>query len=353
MAVIRSPRSVRLLVASLVVCVGASCTESEAVSDSFASTSMSSSTTFNEAFRIVDTISLEESDSVINVTPFVSHTASGQFIIADAGENQIRIYNRSGELVQALGRKGQGPVEFANLRAALSIPGGRIVALERSGRIHLIDAPKKKSIRTEQLPVSPLYEASVLNDSTLMLVGRFSTDSGTSTPSLIGLADLETFEIRQTFFKVPRGGDWAVEAQHFGHASAAAKGDTIAAVYAMADTVYFFETDGTPLGRQQIQSEHFRPLTAHVRFGSGPAELSEWLSSFSMFIEIHWGPEYLLLQYVDGVGPDRIYSLVTVDRQGNRLFEISNAPRFLTGLNESLFFVDPNSEVPNQWVHVH
>lgn len=309
--------------------------------------------TFSEAFDVVSTISLEENDSIINVTPVVTPDASGRFVIADAGENQIRIYNQSGQLVEAIGQKGQGPVEFLSLRAALSLPNGRLLAFERSGRVHLLNPRTNQSIATAQLAVSPLYGAEVIDDTTILVLGYFADSARAGPARLIGLLDPENLQVEKTFFPVPVGEEWATEARHFGHAMGAVSGDTIAALFSLTDSLYFFGLDGTLIESREINSEQFRPMVSHVPVGSSSRELGEWLSSFSMFYQMHWQGDKMFMQFTDGVGPNRVFRLVAVDRTGSRLFEVNQTPPLVSGYGRSLFFVHPDSIVPNTWVQVN
>lgn len=309
--------------------------------------------TFEEAFEVTSTITLEESDSVINVIPLVSHDAMGRFVVADARENQIRIYDRSGRLHQAVGRKGHGPAEFSSLRAAIQLPGGSLAAFERTGRVQLLDSRTDEPVASAQIPVTPFYAAATLDDTTVLVVGRFPDDSRTGArPHLLGLLDAAELTVRSTFFPVPLGEEWATEARHFGHAAVAVRGDTIAALFSLSDSLYFFLSDGTLLDRHQIPSKRFRPVDSHVPVGSGPEEMRNWLSTFSRFHRVHWNDDAVFVQFVEGVSPERVFGMVAVDRAGDLLFEIGETPHLLGGHGRSLFFVDPNSEVPNRWVQV-
>jgi hypothetical protein len=310
--------------------------------------------TFDAVFEVNSTIMLEESDSVINVIPLVSHDAMGRFVVADAGENQVRIYDHSGRLVKAVGRKGHGPAEFSSLRAAIQLPGDRLAAFERTGRVQLLDSRTDEPVAAAQIPVTPFYAAATLDDTTILVVGRFPNGSRTGArPHLLGLLNAAELTVRSTFFPVPLGEEWATEARHFGHAAVAVRGDTIAALFSLSDSLYFFRGDGTLLDRHQIPSKRFRPLESHVPVGSGPEEMQNWLTTFSRFHRVYWAGTTVFVQFVDGISPERVYGMVAVDRAGDLLFEIGETPQLLGGDGASLLFVHPNAEVPNQWVRVN
>ncbi len=298
-------------------------------------------------------VEMEENDRVINVTPHVAVDPRGGFLVADAREAQVRLYGADGDLRRVIGRKGNGPGEFRHLSAVRRLPDGRIAATEMSGKVSVFDADGKALLRARQAPVAPLYDADVLDARHLVLAGRRAGTGGTS---LVHVYDVETGAVTGTFFPIPRhpaelAGGYALA----GTADAVVRGDTVAAVFALSDSVYLFDArSGTELGRIAIPFRHFRRLTRPMPASGATIEaFRAWGETFSAIGHLHWLRDgSFLVQYYDVRGVEPQWRLLHMDRAGRRLFEGVDTPKLLAagGASDELVFVHPAADAPNVWV---
>lgn len=91
----------------------------------------------DSVFEQVRTITLEENDEVVNVSPDVSVQEDGSFLIADGREARIRIYDPEGRLETQFGRRGEGPGELGLPLEAMRRPDGSLVVVDLSrGILH-------------------------------------------------------------------------------------------------------------------------------------------------------------------------------------------------------------------------
>lgn len=298
-------------------------------------------------------VPMEENDRVINVTPHVAVDPRGGFLVADEREAQVRLYGADGDLRRVIGRKGNGPGEFRHLSSVRRLPDGRIAATEMSGKVSLFNAEGEALLYARQAPVAPLYDADVLDARHLVLAGRRAGTGGTS---LVHVYDVETGAVTRAFFPIPHhpaelAGGYALA----GTADAVVRGDTVAGVFALSDSIYLFDArSGTELERIAIPFEHFRRLTRPMpASGATIQAFRTWGETFSAIAHLHWLRDgSFLVQYYDVRGVEPQWRLLHMDRAGRRLFEGVDTPKLLTagGASDELVFVHPAAEAPNVWV---
>lgn len=305
------------------------------------------------AFAVERVIEVEENEEVINVVPRVSLDPRGGYLVADAAEAQIRRYDADGGLTAAFGRKGNGPGEFQHLTAAFRTRDGRIAAAEMSGRLTWFDAAGAEVVRVQSTDVGPLYDAAPMNDSLVLLVGRRAARD-----ELLHVWNRRAERISASFFPVPSHPPELAGAYLFaGAADAAIRGDTIAAVFALTDSVYFFSLDGTLQDRTAIPFRHFRPVRDPMPGGAAPVrEFVEWSEGFSSISQVSWTADgNLLVEYFDISDNFPAWRLIHLTRTGHRVFfEARDTPRLLAAdpITGSVLLVAPGAEAPNRWARV-
>jgi hypothetical protein len=293
-------------------------------------------------------IPLQENREVINMEPVVSMDADGGFIVADMLEAQVRLYSRTGHLRDHFGRKGKGPGEFDGLSAALRLPSKDIVAIDMDGKMGIFSADGELK-STQKIPLVPVYAAVLLDPEHLVIAGR---TEGKSDTDLIHVWSLVEERIVGSFFRVPPHSENMATAYSFsGFADVAVRGDTLAAVFALSDSVYLFLKDGTRLGSLRIPATKFRPLRSPMPAPPTPVQEQQWMESFSTFVDIFWTANGgLVAQYFDLEKLEPQWKAVGIDRAGRKTFEYEGSKLVAVSPQDSLFFIHPRAEVPNQWV---
>jgi hypothetical protein len=294
-------------------------------------------------------VEMEENERVINVTPRVTLDSRGGYLVADGREAQVRRYGEDGTLMQVVGRKGNGPGEFRDLVGVHRLADGRIVVAGMGGRISVFDESGRKLLRTRESGLMPLYESAVLAGPRLLLAGR----GGTGGTSLVHVYDVDAGTLERSFMNVPRHDPGQAAAYAFaGSADAAARGDTIAAVFALSDSVYLFDPRGTRLGTIAIPFQRFRRLTRPMPVTGTAEDFRAWSETFSAVSQLHWLPDgSFLVQYYDMKGVEPRWRLLRMTRDGRPRFEGVDTPKLLAaGGDGSLLFVHPAAEAPNVWV---
>jgi hypothetical protein len=299
------------------------------------------------------TIHLEESESVVNVSPVVEIDPLGGFLVADAGaEAQVRRYAVDGRLLWHVGRKGGGPGEFEALAMAVRLRSGEILAADRGGQLTVFDSAGAALNRTIQTGLAHVEDVVVLNESILLLSGI----AGASAGPRLHLWNLHRGQMVKSFFAPFANSPNPSASTSAGWSRASVRGDTVAAVFATSDTVYFFTTAGQPLGQRPLPSRYFRRVTAE-----GPRNRSDiaWMGTFDLVSDVHWLADgTLLVPYLslvfdqDPMKPQRKWHLLRMTRSGEPIFEIPDIPKLLQTdpRRDEIYFVDPAAEAANQWV---
>ncbi|HEU4558487.1 MAG TPA: hypothetical protein VFS20_11590 [Longimicrobium sp.] len=292
-------------------------------------------------------VKLEENRQVINVFPQVSFAPGGAYLVADGREAQVRVYGSAGELRSWFGTRGEGPGEFYRPTAALPHFGGTVLTVDMLGKYAVHDTAARRVIETGQFPVPIIYTAKPLPNDQLLLVGR---TSGTGSPHL-HVWDLREKRLVRRFFVPPVRGGFEHEAVMNGVMDVAVRGDSIAALFALSDSIFLFTRNGARVGALPVRARGLRPMEEKFP-GGGREALVKWQGSFSMMSRVFWLSDgSFLVQYYDMAANEQRFSLVRVRRDGEPIFEVQGTPRLLAVApdGETLLFTNPAAEMPNQW----
>jgi hypothetical protein len=300
-------------------------------------------------------IRLEENDDVVNVLVRMNLDPRGGFVVADEEENQIRHYDPQGRLRGHKGRKGGGPGEFEYLHRALPLRSGGFLGFDTFYRGALFDSAGGVT-RTFQTPVGPLHDARLVDDTLVLLAGDVPRRGPTAPRPRLHLWNVQRGRLVRSFFVPPvHGRAHVLAANTAGFMATDVRHDTIAAAFALTDTVYFFGLDGRPLRKVPIPFRHFRRLSEGGRLpgpNSGVVAAREWLASFSLISHLFWLRDgTLLVQYQDRMGAEPHWRLLRMTADGAPLFEIVGTPYLLEvdRRTDELYFQKPGSPTPDVW----
>jgi hypothetical protein len=309
-------------------------------------------TTLDEFLAGGTRIVLEEDDDVINVWPMVRPDPRGGFLLADSRDHAIRRYSAGGELHFSAGRRGDGPGEFQQPTAALRLSTGEVLAIDKHGRTTIFDSAGQTVIRTYTLPVRVVEDATILNDTTMVVAGIIGGAGAELTSSRVHLWDLRRDTVVTSFFTPEIGSEIQTAATMARWANLATRGDTIAATFVLQDTIFLFLPDGTQIDRIPLPTEHFRMATPMPDAARTDTQVrTDWVGSFHMISRLEWLGDGFLVQYQgfdEKMNP--YFNLLRLTRAGERVFEFQGSPRFLTVADDVAYFLDPDQETPNHWV---
>ncbi|HEX8391923.1 MAG TPA: hypothetical protein VF665_06125 [Longimicrobium sp.] len=309
---------------------------------------------WGEAVDVSRRFVLQENDEVITVSPSVQFDPRGGFLVADGPEGQVRRYGEGGELLWKAGARGGGPGEFSNVQNVLRLRSGEIFAADFQGRFTVFDSAAGQVVSTIQSPLSFVEDLQTLSDSTLLISGILDGDP--AAPRL-HVWNVRNNRITRSFFApFPRSRN-EVAATIAGWAKASVRGDTVAAIFALSDSVHLFTTAGKPVRSIPLPSTLFRRVGTTVPSdGADPRRRAAWLSSFDYVADVFWTREGDLLVPYQSIVPDGAYTrewhLLRLGRTGEGRLEMRSVPRLLAvnPRTDHLYFVAPGAEAENEWV---
>lgn len=296
---------------------------------------------------------LEENDRTVNVSVRASLDPRGGFLVADEQEGFARRYAADGKLLAQFAGKGSGPGEFGNLLRVLRLPDGTVAAFDIFSRVAFFDSAGERLVRTARTPVAPLHSVTLLDDSLVVLGGTHAEGNGDE--RRLHVWNFRSDSLVRSFFAPPvLSQAHAIAAATAGWVGVDRRGDTLAVVTSLSDTVYLMTAEGRMLQRIPVPSRAFRRLDPETPLpgrAGGIDEARAWFGSFSLMSDVFWLGDTLLVQFQDRQGREPHWRLVGMTRDGSRLFEVVDTPNLLAvdHASRELFFVSPESETPNVW----
>lgn len=334
-------------------CTAASCQSGQINTNQAAATvgAQSSQDVLGDHVDSVRTIVFQDSTASAAVQVFLE--PGGGFLVADAGQSQIRAYSPDADLLWTAGRSGDGPEDFRQLRYALRNSSGEVIALDISGKLVFFDA-EGAFVRTAATGLTPAFNLRLINDSTLLLSGRRPGDLNTP---LLHVWDLRRDTITTSFFLVPAHDPAFDEAYRLnGWASIALLGrDSVAAVFPLSDTLYLFRTDGTELGKLRLPLDHFVPIRTPTAENDTPEAEIAWRNSYSTLSQVFRSSDgSIFIQYYKNNGFEPVWGLSRFSLQNGRLeksFEVNGSPRLLaiSPWDSSLYFLRADNLESTEW----
>jgi len=309
---------------------------------------------FDDVFEIVDTVHLEESDTVLNVIPYLSHDPTGGFLVADGRENRVRRYRPSGRLAWQTGGPGDGPGEFRDPRAALRLEDQRVLVAQYNQRITLFDSVGHTVLETFVTPFWRIEDVAVVGRDSILVSAM--TEGGFE-GSRLHIWRPSRGEIERSWFQPFVNTPVRDAAIIGGFSRVAVRGDTVAATWSLADSVFLFTRSGERLRALPLSSSFFRlPSDEPPSPAADAIERAAWLGSFDYVAGVWWASaEVLAVRYFELL-PDeamaRRWHLILLFPGSGRTIDVRNSPRLLSvdDATGTFVFSDPGSEEPNRWL---
>jgi hypothetical protein len=294
-------------------------------------------------------VHVQENPDAINVSISVAPYGGGDFLVSDAQEQQVRIYASDGTLKRTFGRRGSGPGEFQHIANAARLRDGRVLVADYMGPLTFFDSAGEKVVHTARSRLGPIYNLSVIDDSLVAFAGR-KEEAGNAT--MLHVWNLRRDSLVADAFTVSPPSGYETAYNVHGVANLALRGDTIATLFSLKDTIFLFRTNGRPAGRIPIQFRAFRTLREPPP-DDDPAgkRFREWMRSHSIATQIFWLADgSFLVQYFDIVGTTPQWRTAHVDRNGRSLAEVVGGSEILGTLpGDSLVFRKPGHDTPDVW----
>ena len=291
------------------------------------------------AFEVVRSLELEENDQVMIVRPMVTAGAPGELLVVDPMESQVRIYSTSGELLDNLGGRGEGPGEFAMpMFAHRTLGGGLVVADPVLSRLTFFGPGAEAEPEVAAPGLSEYLAALQLDSDRYLLAGYHEGSEGRGRGRFLHVWNRATDLVERSFLQLNVSDEMVPLAEALRGVVAAMEADTIWALRALADTLYKFDRDGARLGAFPLPT--FAPAglddsdegAASDPTGGGPFDAVVLAMNVFVLAE-----NRIAVQFVQTQGNEAIWSLVVVDRRGNEIWKAEDTPRLYVVDHDDLF----------------
>ncbi len=299
---------------------------------------------FSSYYRRIDTLRLEVPDA----TPLIRVSGlaigpRGQILIGDVSESNVKWFDRTGRLLRVLGRRGDGPGEFAQPRFPRFSADGRVfVADAMMSRIAVFDSLGRvlKTVSLEGF--SPIMGFAVLPD------GRFVLTGSASAEDVVFIAD-STGRIIQHLLRadrtLPRAGPespfWRPVTQHW----LALVGDTAIVASTLSDSLWRVSLlTGQIAASRLVVPGYIEPVVLHEVSRDFRA-MTEWTKSFHIAATVLASSSQVAVPFVRGVlnyGDPMILAVRSGDGPWRAL---SGAPPVIAVNGDSLVTLEHPGEV--------
>lgn len=304
---------------------------------------------FNEAFEVIQTLELEETDEAMTVQPMVRLGGDGRLLLAEPLEGQVNLYGADGRLRRVVGGRGEGPGEFRfPFSAHPTLDGDIVVADLMLARLTFFPGSGGDP-EVVPSPIMTVQGAQDLGDERYLLTGTHAPEGR---PRLLHIWNRGTGEVERSFLPMGVPEESLGYAMSFQGASAKLEADTIWAVWALSDTLYKFNPSGDLLSRIPLPMS--RPMGSLSRVGEGGAGPGADTGGLNQLTQLYGvyvlGDGNLLIQSMQPRNNDAVWDILILDREGRLLLGADNMPQLLAVERDLFYFDDPASVLPNQWL---
>jgi hypothetical protein len=297
--------------------------------------------------RVVGTITLEESDSVMTVVPYVTPDPAGGFIVVEPRDAQVRLYDERGRLRKLVARTGAGPAEVRMPWSAVRRHDGRILVADVSNSVILeFDPTGHRELARYPTPFQIIQLVAVGED--VVAGGLRRPPAGESATLLLhGWRD---GEVIRSFFPLPFTPATARTTSNYGFPRVTAAGNRIVAAYTLSDTVYVYTPAGQLDRRIHVPFRHWSiPRTDPAGSPGSPARMA-WQDGMTTVSQAYRVGDRLLVQYTRWRDGELLWGLACITGDGQLLFDVSDTPRLLAVDGDRLYFVEAGSLTDGRWV---
>lgn len=301
-------------------------------------------------------VRFEENDSVINVAPAIEIADSEHFIVADAQEAQIRLYDRSGRLVRTFGQRGDGPGELrVPVSAVVHGAPPQVTVLDLSRGIQFFDYRSGRSTGQIPSPFRVPYRAQVAGDGQLLVFGRLSPVmqpdlSLEAEYSLLHRFDPASGDLSESWFELPEDDGYDdLLALSFGGGDFSVRGDTVAAAFALSDSLFLATTAGHVMPSFRLPIPPPLPSDANELRTNDPRERLRLRGGMARVNFLHWLPDgRFIVQTVRRSEEQEEWRSFVVSREGELIAWTDEAPRIARAWSDTVALATPAGEVPDR-----
>lgn len=293
-------------------------------------------------------IRLEESDSVLTVTPFVAPDPLGGFIVADPGGSQVRLYTKEGRLKRLVATPGSGPGEVRVPLSAVRKRDGHLLVADVGNSV-VLEFNSAGDAELARYP-TPFQIVRLLTtaEGVLALGSRIARSTE---PAPFLMHRWREGAVVESYFRTPATTATARTTLEYGFANAAANGaGEIIATFTLSDTLYVYSGAGHLVSRIALEVSNWTVPETDPTGALGSPARAAWLEGMTTVSAAYPVDDRILVQIGERKNGDMTWRLLCITASGQTLFDVADTPKLLTVDGDDLYFVDYHSPTPDSWV---
>lgn len=270
---------------------------------------------FEEVFELLDTVRLEQSDSlpIVRISG-IDVSSSGVIALSDASEGMVKLFDGNGKLVRIVGRKGRGPGEFQIPFKPVFDAAGHLHVPDFSSRKVSMFDPSGRLLRQVAIDeVNAISSFVALPDGGYLITGSPS-GSGRNTVFRVGADG----RVRDGFLPLddlrPEGERDFPMWPSVRRSSAGRRGDTLFVVNTLADSLWTVDLATGEQNSLRLRVPGYVKPYVPERPTSGVSGMMDWVRTYSTAAEIFVGDGLVMIPFVKGTllqGDSAIYAVRT------------------------------------------
>jgi hypothetical protein len=273
----------------------------------------------------------------------------GRVAIADVSEGNVKVYDRGGQLLQVVGRKGEGPGEFSQPRYPRFTPdGGLYVGDGQLGRVSRFDS-NGVFVRVNSYPVIPMMGFE-LTPNGVALTGTGEGQKAVMFGDSLGsrstwMLDLQRLRPRSD----PDNPTWKFLTQYW----LGVDGDSAYIATTLSDSIW-----SIPLGRDTVHAYRLHvpgyvEPRASEEMPKGARELMQWQKTFHIAAKVIATRDVVAIPFVQGVLNFGDPMILAVRRRGEQWIALTGAPPILHAHADTLVgLLHPDDDPPTLGLYI-
>jgi hypothetical protein len=255
---------------------------------------------FASQFQLVDTIVLEQPDSapIVRLSG-IDVDGSGNILLGDVSESNVKLFDRTGRLLHIFGRKGDGPGEFSQPRFPRFGADGMVyVADAQLSRITVFQTNGDLVRTIPLLAFSPLMGFDPLAGGDFLVTGpgegnntiyRFDSTGQMKT----GFLDRGRLRPQAD----PDAAIWRTATQYW----LAVANDSVFVSATLSDSLWSGPVVGPAINARRLNVPGYVPPTPPATPLQGAPEIMNWLKTFHIAASIQASDSLIVIPFVKGV----------------------------------------------------
>lgn len=287
---------------------------------------------------VVGELRLQENDQALVEAPGgMIPDPRGGWIYWDRQAEDVRLFTRAGELLASFGGPGQGPGEFSGLTGVTRVEDGRIVAIDRGGRVSVWSGAGDSLLGDFVSGAVAPYGLAAAGDGRIIVLARSRMiQNGPIVPTL-QLLDLDSRELENLVFDVPLDHAYLSIGRSIENPAPVVYEGSVYVALATFDSLWAVSlTEPHETRSVRIQSNALNSTPDPTNLGTAPSASREWLMKSSFSGQFFRMPRGGWIMMTWGVRPGgQVRGIVRFDDDGRRIWELEDTLRLIA--------VDPES----------